>query len=164
MKRNLFFIFILFLGLTACGGGNKAKTTSVPPKPVENPEEKTETRVVFEGNDDFDAALIKAVKSKKAVFIDFYTTWCMPCRMMDQSVFRDWDIAEYMQENVICLKVDAEKGRGIKMRNDFGVGAYPTMVFINYNGVELSRHVGSTSIADFKKMMKTAVWKMKNPQ
>jgi thiol:disulfide interchange protein len=123
-----------------------------------------DTRLVFQPHDDLSAALDKAKAEKKAVFLDFYTTWCMPCRMMDESVFSDWDVAEYMAENVVSLKINAEKGRGIELRSQFGVGAYPTFVFVGPNGVELSRKEGTSSIADFKKMAKTAVWKVKNPQ
>ena len=84
--------------------------------------------------------------------------------MMDESVFRDWDVAEYMAENVVSIKVNAEKGRGIELKSQFAVEAYPTFVFVGPDGVELSRKVGTSSIADFKKMAKTAVWKVKNPQ
>ena len=123
-----------------------------------------ETRLAFQPTDDLAAALQKAKAEKKAVFMDFYTSWCMPCRMMDESVFRDWDVAEYMAENVVSIKVNAEKGRGIDLKSQFAVEAYPTFVFVGPDGVELSRKVGTSSIAEFKKMAKTAVWKVKNPQ
>jgi thioredoxin-related protein len=88
----------------------------------------------------------------------------MPCRMMDESVFTDWDVTQYMAENVVSVKVNAEKGRGVDLKSKFAVGAYPTFVFLAPDGTELSRKEGSMSIADFKKMAKTAAWKVKNPQ
>lgn len=156
------FIFSTFsCGLTGCNSTKNKPTTTTK---VEEPkEEKLDTRLVFQLNDDLSAALDKAKAEKKAIFLDFYTTWCMPCRMMDESVFRDWDVAEYMAENVVSLKVNAEKGRGIELKSQFGVGVYPTFVFVAPNGVELSRKEGTISIADFKKMAKTAVWKVKSP-
>jgi thiol:disulfide interchange protein len=165
MKKIMFslafstLVFSTFsCGLTGC---NPTKTAA---KVAEPKEEKIETRLAFQPNDDLTAALDKAKAEKKAVFIDFYTTWCMPCRMMDESVFRDWDVAEYMAENVVSVKVNAEKGRGVELKNQFSVGAYPTFVFLSPDGSELARKEGSSSIADFKKMAKTAVWKVKNPQ
>jgi thiol:disulfide interchange protein len=156
------FIFSTFsCGLTGCNSTKKTSTTTT--KVEETKEEKLDTRLVFQPNDDLTAALEKAKAEKKAVFLDFYTTWCMPCRMMDESVFRDWDVAEYMAENVVSVKVNAEKGRGIELKSQFGVGAYPTFVFVAPNGTELSRKEGTISIADFKKMAKTAVWKVKSP-
>ena len=152
-------------GLTGCNPTKKTSTTTATKPKVEEPqEEKVETRLAFQPTDDLAAALQKAKAEKKAVFMDFYTTWCMPCRMMDESLFRDWDVAEYMAENVVSIKVNAEKGRGIGLKSQFGVEAYPTFVFVSPDGVELSRKVGTSSIADFKKMAKTAVWKVKNPQ
>ena len=170
MKKVLFSVVLFTLifsafscGLTGCNPTKKASTARTP-KVEEPKEEKVETRLAFQPNDDLSAALEKAKAEKKAVFLDFYTSWCMPCRMMDESVFRDWDVAEYMAENVVSVKVNAEKGRGVELKSQFDVEAYPTFVFIGPNGVELSRKVGTSSIADFKKMAKTAVWKVKNPQ
>lgn len=152
-------------GLTGCNPTKKTSTTTaIKPKVEEPEEEKVETRLAFQLTDDLAAALQKAKMEKKAIFLDFYTTWCMPCRMMDESVFRDWDVAEYMAENVVSVKVNAEKGRGIELKSQFAVESYPTFVFIGPDGVELSRKIGTSSIADFKKMAKTAVWKVKNPQ
>lgn len=152
-------------GLTGCNPTKKTSTmTAIKPKVEEPQEEKVETRLAFQPTDDLATALQKAKAEKKAIFLDFYTTWCMPCRMMDESVFRDWDVAEYMAENVVSVKVNAEKGRGIELKSQFAVEAYPTFVFVGPDGVELSRKVGTSSIADFKKMAKTAVWKVKNPQ
>jgi thioredoxin-related protein len=68
-----------------------------------------------------------------------------------------------MAENVVSLKVNAEKGLGIELKTQFGVRAYPTFVFVAPDGKELARNEGTMSIADFKKMAKTAVWKVKSP-
>lgn len=34
-------------------------------------------------------ALTLAEKEKKMVFVDFYTTWCGPCKMMSSEVLRE---------------------------------------------------------------------------
>ncbi len=159
--------FALIFSTFSCGltGCNSTKSVAAaPPKEEDTKVEKLDTRLVFESTDDLDAALAKAKADKKAVFMDFYTSWCMPCRMMDESVFSDWDVTQYMAENVVSVKVNAEKGRGVDLKSKFNVGAYPTFVFLAPDGSELSRREGSCSIADFKKMAKTAAWKVKNPQ
>lgn len=33
-------------------------------------------------------ALQRAGEQKKLVFVDFFTTWCIPCKMMDASTWR----------------------------------------------------------------------------
>ena len=82
--------------------------------------------------------------------------------MMDQGAFRDWDVADYMTSNCVALKVDAEKGNGVILGTNYGVKAFPTMVFVDPNGNELARSEGSLGIEDFKKFMKASVWKFRN--
>ena len=154
----------VFSGSKTTANVPKKTPTKETPKVEEPAEEKVETRVTFAPNDDLSAAIDKAKATKKPIFLDFYTTWCMPCRMMDESVFRDWDIADYMNENVVSLKINCERGNGITLSKQFGVMAYPTMVFIDPKGIEIVRHEGSLSMADFKLMMKKAVWKTRNPE
>ncbi len=81
--------------------------------------------------------------------------------MMDQGAFRDWDVADYMTSNCVALKVDAEKDNGLALSSQFGVGAYPTLVFLSPDGKELARKEGSLGIEDFKVFMKSSVWKYK---
>jgi thiol:disulfide interchange protein len=168
MKKVLFSaaLFALIFSTVSCGltGCNSSKTAKTTTKVEEPKDDKFDTRLVFQKDDDLAAALEQAKAEKKAVFIDFYTTWCMPCRMMDESVFSDWDVTQYMAENVVSVKVNAEKGRGIEFKSQYNVSAYPTFVFLAPDGSELARKEGTISIADFKKMAKTAAWKVKNPQ
>jgi thiol:disulfide interchange protein len=117
--------------------------------------------IAFVQMDTLNEVLKKAKREKKAVFLDFYTTWCMPCRMMDESVFKDEELVDYLNQNVICMKVNAEKGNGPNLKILFGVNAYPTMIFVDTNGNELDRHEGGMSTADFKKMAKAASWKVR---
>lgn len=139
----------------------RTTTPTPPPAPIEEivTVEKTEMRLPFLKTEDLEATLEKAKAEKKVVFMDFYTTWCAPCRMMDESVFRDWDIAEYMEANSLSLKINAEKGKGVDLSRKYNVMAYPTFIFLAPDGTVVSRTEGSMSIADFKKLMKAAVWK-----
>ena len=95
--------------------------------------------------------------------MDFYTTWCAPCRMMDESLFRDAEVTDFLNKNFVCLKIDAEKGNGPTLREMFEVTGYPSFVFIDNNGKVLTTHKGTSSIADFKKMARTALWRFKYP-
>ena len=90
---------------------------------------------------DFATALAKAKKEKKYVFIDFYATWCGPCKMMDKQVYTDSAMGKAAAKYV-NRKIDAEKGEGITLAKRYGVAAYPTMVIVDAAGKEVNREQG----------------------
>ena len=63
----------------------------------------------------FDDLLSQAKKEDKLIFIDAYTTWCGPCKMMDAKVFSDSQVAQAFNERFINAKFDMEKGEGISL-------------------------------------------------
>ena len=86
--------------------------------------------------------LSDAQAQNKVVFIDFYTTWCGPCKWMDENVFAKDDVATTFNKNFINYKVDAEDFEGVNTALKYNVGAYPTLVFIKPNGEVLHRVEG----------------------
>jgi thiol:disulfide interchange protein len=170
MKRIVFSLIAAFsiFFLSSCGTSSAGTSSTTPNKPKsEEPatttEKPTVTLVDFINSDDVDGALKRAQKEKKVLFIDFYTSWCTPCKMMEQGVFRDVLVADYMNQNCICIRVNAEKGNGPNMKIAYAVDAYPTMLFYSPSGDEVARKEGALGIEEFKKYMKSSVWKAKNP-
>lgn len=102
--------------------------------PIPNDEPKVFSTLPFE------AALQKAGREKKLVFIDFFATWCGPCKMLDKTTWRDPKVTKWLETNTVPLKIDAEKEAGLAQR--YGVRAYPTMVFIKADGTVLDRIIG----------------------
>lgn len=80
-----------------------------------------------------------AEKEKKMIFIDFYTTWCGPCKMMSSEVFTQDQVGEYFNRTFVNLKVDAEKGEGVELAKKYQVKAYPTFVVLRADGTEVYR-------------------------
>ncbi|MCA5006234.1 thioredoxin family protein [Sphingobacterium bovistauri] len=99
--------------------------------------------VQFRTDLNYEQALALAKKEKKKVFIDFYTTWCVPCKTMDKEVFTDAAVAKYMNATFVNLKVDAEKGDGIALARKFKVSAYPTFVVSNDKDEEVIKFAGA---------------------
>ena len=64
--------------------------------------------IVF-SNVSFEEALEKAQQEGKQIFVDVYTSWCGPCKMMAKNVFTQQEVGEYYNEHFVCLKLDAEK-------------------------------------------------------
>ena len=107
-------------------------------------------------------ALKAQKKEPKKIFIDAYTNWCGPCKMLDKNTFQNKDVANYINKHYYAVKFNAEgnevvnyqdkvfknpnydetKTKGRNAVHEFalamGVNAYPTMVFFDENGKFLS--------------------------
>ena len=94
-------------------------------------------------------ALALAGKEKKMIFIDFYTTWCGPCKMMSSEVFTQDQVGEYFNRTFVNLKVDAEKGEGVELAKKYQVKAYPTFVVLRADGTEVYRTAGARPADEF---------------
>lgn len=90
-----------------------------------------------------------AEKEKKMIFIDFYTTWCGPCKMMSSEVFTQEQVGTYFNRVFVNMKVDAEKGEGVELAKKYQVRAYPTFVVLRADGTEVYRTSGARPAEEF---------------
>ena len=87
-------------------------------------------------------ATTKAKAEHKGVLIDFMTDWCRWCDTLDVRTYPDRAVSEFVNENFVSVKIDAEKGEGIDIAKKFGVRAYPTILLVKSDGEEIDRLVG----------------------
>lgn len=104
----------------------------------------------------FAALQTKAKKEKKLIFLDAYTTWCAPCKMMAKNIFTLPTVGDYYNSHFVNAKIDMEKGEGITLAKKFKVTAYPTYLFINGDGDVLHRTLGYVEEKDFIQFAKDA--------
>ncbi|MBO5022338.1 MAG: thioredoxin [Clostridia bacterium] len=74
--------------------------------------------------------------------VDFYATWCMPCRMFGAILE---DIEEEIGESVKIFKVDVDENEALSRK--FGVLSIPTILILK-DGVLQEKHVGVWSKED----------------
>ena len=86
--------------------------------------------------------LAEAKKQNKPVFVDIFTTWCGPCKMMAKQAFPDPKVGEKFNANFISYQIDAEKGEGIDVAKKYAVTAYPTSLYVSANGDLIHRAIG----------------------
>jgi thiol:disulfide interchange protein len=95
------------------------------------------------GNDKSMQQILAEAKAKKQIiFLDVFTTWCGPCKWMDEHTFSDARVAEKFNKQFINFKVDGDTSEGQIVRNLYKVGAYPTYLFIAPEGKVLHRIEG----------------------
>lgn len=86
--------------------------------------------------------LAEAKRQNKPVFVDIYTTWCGPCKLMAKQAFPDAKVGEKFNASFINYQIDAEKGEGIDVARKYAVNAYPTSLYISANGDLIHRAIG----------------------
>ncbi|WP_337044507.1 thioredoxin family protein [Emticicia sp. 17c] len=91
----------------------------------------------------------EAKAQQKLVFVDIYTTWCGPCKVMANNVFTNASVGEKFNASFINYKIDAEKGEGVALAKNYAVSSYPTYLFINGDGDLVYKTIGSMSIEKF---------------
>ena len=98
----------------------------------------------------FDQALERAALEDKLLFIDFFTTWCVPCKQMDATTFQDREVATWLAEHTVALKVDAEANETNEaLAKRFGVRSFPNYVFVSPEGELVDRIEGKRASAAF---------------
>lgn len=70
-----------------------------------------------------DEALAAQKKKAKPIFMDVYTDWCGPCKMLDKNTFHDKAVADYINENYYAVKFNAEGSSEINYKGKKYVNA-----------------------------------------
>lgn len=122
-------------------------------------QKKSSTGVKFETGT-FSQALAKAKNNKKGpnlVFVDCYTEWCGPCKMVAEKVFPLPHVGEFFNSQFINFKIDMEKGEGPELGKKYSIAAYPTFLILDGDGNEINRIVGAGGAEQFLERVRKAM-------
>jgi thiol:disulfide interchange protein len=89
--------------------------------------------------------LLQAKSQKKILFVDVYTTWCGPCKWMDENTFQDVRVGEKFNKTFLNYKVDGDSFEGVKLGITYRVDSYPSYLFIAPEGKVINRIEGTMS-------------------
>lgn len=87
------------------------------------------------------------INSNETVFVDFYATWCGPCKMMAPVVEK---LAEEVQD-VKFVKVDVDEEDDLAWQ--YNVNSIPTFIVFK-NGKPVQKAIGYRDINQLKEMLK----------
>ncbi len=93
----------------------------------------------------------------KSIFLDAYTSWCRPCKVMDTEVFSRPDVGTLFNDNFLNVKMNMETGIGVKLAKQYQIIAYPTLLFVNYDGTIVHRFSGYQGPGDFLQLGREAL-------
>ena len=103
-------------------------------------------------SDDYAKALEQAKKENKKVLLDFTgSDWCGWCIKLDKDVFSKTEFKEYAKQNLVLVEVDFPQGKRLpkktqeqneKLKNEFKVEGFPTLVLLDPEGKKLGEVVG----------------------
>lgn len=100
--------------------------------------------VITVNNENFEKEILG---SRMPVLLDFWATWCGPCRMMSPVVD---EIAESMNTSIKVGKVNIDECPDLAEK--YGVMSIPTFVVLK-DGVEAGRTVGVQSKEEIVKLL-----------
>lgn len=91
----------------------------------------------------FAEVLSLARTEKKLVFMDCYTAWCGPCKILAKKIFPLKEVGDFFNAHFVNLKMDMEKGEGIELAKRYEVKAFPTMLVLDADGKLVHRIMGT---------------------
>ena len=96
-------------------------------------------------------ASAKAKAEGKLIFLDCFTTWCGPCKMMARDVFPQAEVGAFMNPRFVNLQIDMEGTYGAPLAKKLQITAYPTFVIFNADAQEIGRFLGASKADEFIK-------------
>ena len=103
----------------------------------------------------------KAKAENKYIFVDCYTTWCVPCKVMANDVFPQPEVSSFFNDKFVNValqfdetkKDDADTKRWRaevkRIKKEYNVNAYPTYLFFTPDGGMVHTIIGGSDAKTF---------------
>jgi thiol:disulfide interchange protein DsbD len=146
--KGLGLILLIYGGLLMIGGASGSHSVWQPLKVITTSSANTTTKstgVVFTKINNLADLEQHLAQTSQAVMLDFYADWCIDCKRMEATTFKDQNVVKALA-NTLTLKVDLTENtqQHKDLLKHFGLFGPPTMLFFNASGQEFqqSRLIG----------------------
>ena len=156
MKRSLIIYFVamllfMFLYTKANSSNNPLSNNPIP------------TQIIYDELDngvfspEFSEVREEARKTGKHYVAYFYANWCKPCQWMDEHVFNEQEVINYLSNNILSTKVDIDGFEGHGLKNLFNVDVIPSFLIFNSEGRIVKRVETTLDKEEFLSMLKSVL-------
>lgn len=98
-----------------------------------------------------DEGMKLARQQSKPLVVDFFATWCGPCRMLDEQTWPDPQVKQALADYV-AVRLDTDKNQDLARK--YEITGIPAIIFMDSAGSEKRRQVGFVSPQEMVKLLK----------
>ncbi len=113
----------------------------------------TTVKIAFIEND-LEVAKQQARAEGKLIMVDFWADWCSPCKWMDEQTFNRPEVANYLNNNYISVRVNIDNLDGIALKTQYDIRFLPTIMILDGNGKVVRKYEESMAPSKLLKILK----------
>ncbi len=146
--KKLLLTTMCMLGLAACANGSNKENNTKKENTMKTIALTKADFLTKVANYETNPTEWKYLGDKPAL-IDFYASWCGPCKAMERDVFSKKEVGDFMDEYFVAAKYDIDKPTGKALAGKHGIRSIPTYLVFNTEGDLLGKITGSMPAEEF---------------
>ena len=116
----------------------------------------------FEGT--WEEALETASKENKPIFLNLYSSFCIPCKIMNSNTYPRREAGDFFKTRYINFSVNRKSTTGQKLSEWLKVEEYPALLILDPTGDPVLRNVGKLSPGELVRFGKEGLERMNHHQ
>lgn len=111
------------------------------------------TKIKFIENN-LELALAQAEAEGKLIMVDFWATWCSPCKWMDEQTFNRPEVANYLNDKYITVRVNIDNFIGMTYKEQYDIRFLPTILVLDPAGKVIKKYEESMAPTKLLRVLK----------